>query len=73
MDSAAHSQKIFHCPTIVGNNAVTQDREFRTMSGLVQQIEDEACKVGKDSMPPVVGFLGPTMRKFNASITSLEK
>lgn len=76
MDSAVHSQKIFHCPTITSGNGINsdvKDREFSTMSGLVQHIEDEACKLGEDAMPTVVGVIGPSMRKFKASITSLEK
>jgi hypothetical protein len=76
MDSAVHSQKIFHCPTTVptiGQHAQTRDREFSTMSGLVQHIEDGACKMGEDSLKTVIGVMEPLSKKLNASITSLEK
>lgn len=76
MDSAVHSQKIFHCPTSVpsiGHHAQTRDREFSTMSGLVQHIEDGACKMGEDSLKTVVGIMEPLGKKLNASITPLKK
>jgi hypothetical protein len=76
MDSAVHSQKIFHCPTSVpsiGHHAQTRDREFSTMSGLVQHIEDGACKMGEDSLKTVGGIMEPLGKKLNASITPLKK
>jgi hypothetical protein len=76
MDSAVHSQKIFHCPTITSGNGINtevKDREFSTMSGLVQHIENQACKMGGEAMSTVIGVIGPPMRKFKASITPREK
>lgn len=76
MDSAVHTQKIFHCPTnvpLVGSHAQTRDREFSTMSGLVQHIEDGACKMGGDPMKTVIGIMEPMRKKLNASITPLEQ
>lgn len=77
MESAVHSQKIFHCPTSVptiGHHAATRDREFSTMSGLVQHIEDGACKMGEDALKTLLDVVDKPMRKkLNASITPLEK
>jgi hypothetical protein len=77
MDSAVHAQKIFHCPTSVsdnGNNTGFQDREFKTMSGLMQHIEEGACKTGQDAMKTIISIMERPMRKkFNATITPLEK
>ena len=74
VDSAVHSQKIFHCPTSVGNNAGLRDREFKTMSGLVQHIEDEACKMGEDAMKTLLDVVDKPMRKkFEASIAPVEQ
>jgi hypothetical protein len=74
VDSAVHSQKIFHCPTSVGNNAAIRDREFKTMSGLVQHIEDEACKMGEDAMKTLLDVVDKPMRKkFNASIAPVKE
>jgi hypothetical protein len=74
MDSAVHSPKVFHCPTSVpsiGTYAQARDREFSTLSGLVQHIEDGACKMGEDSLKTVVGIMEPLGKKLNGSITSL--
>jgi hypothetical protein len=74
VDSAVHSQEIFHCPTSVGNNAAIRDREFKTMSGLVQHIEDEACKMGEDAMKTLLDVVDKPMRKkFNASIAPVKE
>jgi hypothetical protein len=41
------------------------------LSGLVQHIEDGACKMGEDSLKTVVGIMEPLGKKLNGSITSL--
>lgn len=75
MDSAVHAPKIFHYPTIgSGINTEVRDREFKTMSALVQHIEDKACKMGEDAMKTLLDVVDKPMRnKFNASISPLEK
>lgn len=76
MNSAAHGPEIFHCPSADPDvtPAHREDRRFKSMSGLVAHIENESCHGGLDALNTIIEVIeGPMRKKFNASITPLEK
>jgi hypothetical protein len=47
MESAAHSPKVYHCPTIFAGKKGSINKKFSTLSGLVQHLESGSCHGGK--------------------------
>jgi hypothetical protein len=76
MDSTVHGAKIFHCPTAAAdaNLAHLKDRKFKSISGLVQHIENESCNRGIDALKAIIDVMEkPMKKKLGASITSLKE
>jgi hypothetical protein len=74
--SAVHGAEIFHCPTASPDAALPhlEDRKFKSMSGLVQHIENESCNGGIDALKAIIDVMEqPMKKKLGASITSLKE
>lgn len=74
MTSPVHSEKLFHCPRdLTTTSAPGPDRNFRTLSGLVQHIEDGDCVAGAGALGAVVQLLrGPIQKRIGAKVELLE-
>ncbi|KAL7928497.1 ribosomal protein L11, N-terminal domain-containing protein [Trichoderma chlorosporum] len=61
MQSAAHSPKMFHCPSLLyqgqSGAAGPSMQRFSTISGLVAHIESGACRGGNASLRTVMGYM----------------
>jgi hypothetical protein len=76
INSAVHGAEIFHCPTAAPDTALAhlEDRKFKSMSGLVQHIENESCNGGIDALKAIIEVMEkPMKKKLGASITSLKE